>query len=300
MTTHILSIMNHKGGVGKTATTISLADALISQNPNLRILLIDADEQSSLKTVFGVKLKDAEGGLAKVLEENIKPEMATVMVRPRIDLIPSGGRLIRNIETLAQKICHAPLLLRERLGEHVKKYDYVFIDLPPALGQLSSMAASFSDYILIPCAPDMLSLVGARNTIGFFDTLEKQWAGKNYPIAEILGAIPTIMHPSRNLDTDINQQLNELAERVLENGQNMMRGGVVFSGIPNDMKVKTSQVKRKLLSEGFGKSKAYAAYQVLAQEIVAAINERQSIQKSKTIKTKIRKDSLPSPTISLN
>ncbi|MGK5088925.1 ParA family protein [Bdellovibrionota bacterium FG-2] len=282
MNTKIFGIMNHKGGVGKTATTISLADALIAKNPTKRILLIDGDEQSSLKTVFGVKLKDAEGGLAKILIENIKPELATVSVRPRIDLIPSGGRFIRKIEAVSQNLPHAPLLMRERLAEHAKKYDYVLVDLPPALGQISSMTAAFVDYILIPCAPDMLSLVGARNTVGFFDTLELEWAGKGYPIAEILGAIPTMQAPKRNLDTDVAQQLAELADRTTNDGKNFMRGGIVFSGIPSDIKVKTAQVKRKLLSEGFTKSNAYIAYQTVVAEIIEAIEKREEKTETKS------------------
>ena len=66
----VIAVICHKGGVGKTSSTVSLADALAASNPGKRILIVDADEQSNVKTIFAIKMHEAEGGLASVLLDN--------------------------------------------------------------------------------------------------------------------------------------------------------------------------------------------------------------------------------------
>ena len=109
----ILAVMCHKGGTGKTTTTLGLADAF--SNTGRKVLIVDADEQSNIKTIFGIKLQQAEGGLAATLLDNIKPETLAINARPNIDVILSGGRLMREFEKTHSNTPESELLMKKRM-----------------------------------------------------------------------------------------------------------------------------------------------------------------------------------------
>ena len=256
--TKIIAVMAHKGGTGKTITVSSLADQFSAQGK--KVLIIDCDEQSNIKTIFGIKLSTpgAEGGVAAVLLSNIKPEAVTIQVRENIDVILSGGRLMRDFEKTLHSIPDAENLMRRRF-ENVTQYDYILLDTAPALNLCSSNVACYADYVVIPCSPDMLSLVGVKNTVNFLESLEK--SNSDLEVAKLLGVVPTFHDTRRILDSDI---INDL-DRFSDSG--LLQNGVIFGYVRNDIKVKTSQVRKKLLTEAYPKSNAAQDYQALAKSI---------------------------------
>ena len=260
----VIAIMCHKGGTGKTTTVASLADAL-STHSKKKILILDADEQSNIKTIFGIKLQNSEGGLASILLDNVKPESLTCNVREKIDVVLSGGRAMREFEKTHANTPDAELLLKRRF-ENLTGYDFVLIDTPPALSLISTNIVTFADYLLLPCSPDLLAVVGIKNTLNFLENLENHFKLKHTPVAKVLGVIPTLHDGRRNLDMDILDDLQRLADADL------LRGGQVFSPIRSDMKVKTSQVKRRLLSEAFPDAKATQDYATLGKDVLESLS----------------------------
>lgn len=254
-----LAIMCHKGGTGKTTTTLALADAF--SNMGHKVLIIDADEQSNIKTIFGLKLNHSEGGLAAILLENIKPESIAIKVRDKIDVILSGGRLMREFEKAYANAPDAELLMRKRLDK-IDAYDIILIDTPPALSLISINIVAYSDHVLLTCSPDLLALVGVKNTLNFIENIEGVFNKTGINIANVLGIIPTLHDSRRNIDITILDDLHRLKDADL------LKGGTVFSPIRNDIKVKTAQVRRKLLSEAFPSAKATQDYLSVAHEIV--------------------------------
>lgn len=255
----VLAVTCHKGGTGKTTTVAALAD-VFSQHGK-RVLILDADEQSNIKTIFGIKLAQSEGGLAAVLIDNVNPLSLTCRVRENIDVILSGGRFMRDFEKLHVNTPDAEFLLRRRF-EGLNEYDIILVDTPPALSLISTNIVCFSDYLLLPCSPDLLAVVGVKNTLSFIENLESHFKGKSTPIAKILGVIPTMHDGRRNLDMDILDDLHRLEDADL------LRGGRVLPPIRNDIKIKTAQVKRKLLSETFPTAKATEDYAAVGKMIL--------------------------------
>lgn len=257
-----IAILNHKGGVGKTATVSGLASGLKQINSNYKILIIDADEQANIKTIFGIKLKDSEGSLASVLVDNADPNKCVINVREGIDVILSGGRKLRDFNIKLANLPRAEEFMNDRFKE-LQGYDFVLIDCPPALSLISSNVVLYADYVLIPTAPDLLSIVATKATITFLDELDSLFGHA----AKVLGAVPTMHDTRRNMDLDVIDDLERLADSGL------LKNGKCFSEIRMDAKFKTAQVRRKLIHEAFPKSNVAKDYTRLSEEIIKKIKE---------------------------
>lgn len=155
----ILSVANHKGGVGKTATTRALGDVLASLG--LRVLMIDSDHQGSLSLSCGVK--NANPCLANVFQvagrDPLPLSKVVVNISKRLDLVPSSLALAA-AETEIVSRPGREFILADALNEVKGAYDIVLIDCPPALGQLVINALCATDSVLIPSPAQPVDLAG--------------------------------------------------------------------------------------------------------------------------------------------
>ncbi len=171
----IVSIINNKGGVGKTTTSINLSNCLVINGKT--VLLVDADPQAHSSRGLGVRIKSEQETLKDVLsikadqlyklfyEKNIK-DIIIHAKRRGLDLVPSDTKLSDVIE----KLYRTNSLYREdfllRCLEPVKfDYDYIIIDCPPGLGVLAINAIKASDFVLIPCEMSRGSLDGIADLL---------------------------------------------------------------------------------------------------------------------------------------
>ena len=242
-----------------------------------KTLLIDADEQSNIRTTLGLKPLSIEAGLSSILLNDLDPKSIAVNVRKNIDVILSGGRSIKDFDKTYSNAPDAELIMRRRF-EKLMDYDYVVIDCPPSLSLILSNVVAFADYLIIPCAPDLLSLVGVKNTINFLDNLKEHFLKKGLPMAKVAGVVPTMQELRRNIDRGIIDDLMSLADH------DRLSGGIVFDPIKSETKVKTSQFKKKFLSECFPGSQATLGYQKLAEDFVALVkNNRTTKSRNKLV-----------------
>ena len=156
---HIISVINHKGGVGKTTSTANIGAGL-----NLlkkKVLIVDIDPQANLTRHFGV---------SKTLEQSIfgalKNEYALPIenIKPGFDLSPSHEDMIA-WEKLVLDEPGRELFLRDVLETVKSKYDYIIIDCPPSLNLLPVNALSASHSILITVEPSLFSIEGMSNIL---------------------------------------------------------------------------------------------------------------------------------------
>ncbi len=154
-----LAIFNHKGGTGKTTTSVSIAAGLAARG--VRVLLVDTDSQGNVGVSLGVK---AEKTLYHVLVMGVSPRDAAVRVRPNLDLIVSNETLAAAELYLAGRQ-NRDRILRERLISAFDDYDIVMLDCSPSLSLMNQNALVVADGILVPVACDFLSLVGVRQVI---------------------------------------------------------------------------------------------------------------------------------------
>jgi len=180
----IISVLNQKGGTGKTTTSIHLAMALGQRGFNT--LLLDNDPQGSV----GVSLRLEPNRLSDVLLS--KSSLASALMAKDSVKVLTGGKDLLEVENrlhLHPEIL--PSLYREKLADISSTY--TIIDMAPSRSQLNRAALFYCDAALIPVACDYLSLVGVRDIIEFIDDVNRE---RQIPI-RIQSILPT-MYDSRS------------------------------------------------------------------------------------------------------
>ncbi len=150
----VISISNQKGGVGKTTTTGAIAAGF--KIKGFKVLCVDLDSQSNLSFSAGAETEDCPT-IYEVLKDEVKTSFS-IQRTESFDIIASNI-LLSGIE-LEFTQTGREFLLKEALSSVKDKYDYIFIDTPPALSILTVNAFTASDYIIIPMLSDIFSLQG--------------------------------------------------------------------------------------------------------------------------------------------
>lgn len=163
MSAVIIAVVNQKGGVGKTTTTVNLSAALSVLNQ--KILLIDLDPQanssSGLGLSFSSKLNTIYHALSKLNPVN---ECITKTNIPNLDIIASDSNLsAAEVELVSLK--RREYLLKDLLKELEKIYDYIIIDCPPSLNLLTVNALCAASELIIPMQCEFFSLSGLSSLL---------------------------------------------------------------------------------------------------------------------------------------
>jgi len=154
---HIISVINHKGGVGKTTSTANIGAGLSLLKK--KVLMIDIDPQANLTRHFGI---------SKTLEESIygalnnEYPLPIINIKKGLEIVPSHQNLIG----WEKKVSDEPgreLFLKEIIEPVADKYDYILIDCPPSLNLLPVNALSVSQSILVTVEPSLFSIEGMSN-----------------------------------------------------------------------------------------------------------------------------------------
>lgn len=192
-----ISIINHKGGTGKTTTTINLGGALAAQG--FRVLLIDFDAQGSLSYALGID--DSKATIADCILGDADMQQV-LQRREMMDILPAG-RALADVELAIARADGRMNHLRDFLAG-LDRYDFTLIDCPPSLSLLTLNALNASDYILVPMQMDVLALRGLESML---DTL-KDIKPFN-PGLEVLGVLPIMVTPSRKIYGEIMGYITE-------------------------------------------------------------------------------------------
>jgi chromosome partitioning protein len=194
-----LAIFNHKGGTGKTTTSVSIAAGLAARGA--RVLLVDTDSQGNVAVSLGVK---AERSLYHVLVMGLKAEGAVVPVRPNLDLIVSNETLAAAELYLAGRQ-NRDRVLRDRLAPLFDAYDVIVLDCSPSLSLMNQNALVTADGVLVPVACDFLSLVGVRQVI---KTVKNVNTLLHHPV-QIYGVLPTFYDARARICRDAVETMTE-------------------------------------------------------------------------------------------
>ncbi|MDA0803887.1 MAG: AAA family ATPase, partial [Planctomycetota bacterium] len=159
----IAAILNQKGGVGKTTTTVNLGAAMAQMGK--KVLLVDLDPQSNLSMHLGHEPCDDAPSVREVLSDpSARVKDVIVKARKTLHLLPSTTELALAEGELAM-IDGMHFRLRDKLSAVRKDYDVILIDCPPSLGVLTVNALVASQEIIVPIVPQYLALRGLENLV---------------------------------------------------------------------------------------------------------------------------------------
>lgn len=247
---HIVSVVNQKGGVGKTTTSMNLAAYLAHLGKY--VLLVDLDPQGNATSGFGHDIQSLPGTYEALSEVERAKDFVVTTAHEGLALLPGNPNLagaqveLVNEFNRERKLHQALLALRN-------DYDYIIIDNPPSLGLLTINGLVASDSVLVPVQAEYYALEGLGQLMQTVNLVRENIK----PELAIMGAVITMFDPRTNLS---NQVLQELYKHF--------PGKIFRSVIPRSVRLAEAPSFGKSILHYDPDSKAAKAYERLAREFL--------------------------------
>ena len=207
MARSIISVINQKGGVGKTTTVINLATALAIKGK--KILVIDLDPQGNATTGLGKSNNEEEKSIYNVLigKKSIQSAIQESTV-PGLDLIGSNVNL-SGLEVETANDSNRAFLLKEilkkEISSNLEKYENIFIDCPPSLSLLTVMSLVSAEELLIPLQTEFFALEGISQLVKTIDRIKMNLN----PDLAIRGVLLTMFDKRNKLSLQVDSEARE-------------------------------------------------------------------------------------------
>ncbi len=244
----IVAVLNQKGGVGKTTTTINLAAALVKQGRS--VLIIDLDPQANATSGLAINKSALKHSVYDVLVSDVSPQDTILQTRIEgLSLLPATTELAAAEQELVG-VSSREQVLKNALETVV--YDYILIDCPPSLGLLSINALAAAHTVLIPVQTEFYALEGLGLLM---QTIQRVQAGLN-PALSLLGVAMTMVDAR-----------NALSGQVVAEVKKHFGAYVFETYIPRNVKLAEAPSFGKTIFEHDKWSKGARAYKALAKEV---------------------------------
>jgi chromosome partitioning protein len=250
----VIAVLNQKGGVGKTTTTVNVAAYMAKQGK--KVLLIDLDPQGNATSGLGINKLELNKTMFNALVDQAKLEDIVIESSIKnLNILPANADLA-GVEVQLAAVSGRESRLRTFLANSAYQYDIVLIDCPPSLGLLTVNALAASSDVLIPVQTEYYAMEGLGQLIQVIQRIQQ---GLN-PTLQILGVVMT-MYDSR---TSLSEQVKSEIIRVF--------GDLVFKTVvPRNVRLAEAPSHGKPVMEYDKWSKGARAYKNLTKEVLTRV-----------------------------
>lgn len=246
-----VSIINQKGGVGKTTTAVNLGSFL---SKNHKVLIIDADKQGNLSSNFNVETSEA----SNVYDLFTKRDTEPVVINENLHVIPADGDMA-GIDFRIQNELSREMILKKSLDKFKGSYDYCIIDCPPDINLVTINALSCSDGLIIPLNLDFFGSKGITAMVKF--------------IKDLRGAINPQLSIYGILITSYDKRLTVSKQGLLDFEEQGAIDALFKSKIRTNTAIPLSQENRKSIFDYDPKSNGAKDYGEFGEEFLLKMKE---------------------------
>jgi chromosome partitioning protein len=274
----IIALMNQKGGVGKTTTSVNLGAALAEQGK--RVLMIDLDPQAHLTINYGVNPTPDVLSLYSVLVEDRSILESVRGVGQNLALVP-GSIDLAAAEMELVSVIGRETLLKQRLEAAQHDFDFILLDCPPSLGLLTINALAVSREVIIPMQPHFLALQGVGKLLETVALVNR----RINPALKVSGIVLTMFDSQTKLSSEV---LSDLSSFI---------SGAAGKNLPwSDARIFKTRIRRNIKlaeSPSFGQtilqydtaSHGATDYRALGREVLEMFAPKLSVTVDAALKT---------------
>lgn len=251
MAIEIISIVNQKGGVGKTTTSVNLGAYLQERGKNT--LIIDFDPQGNATSAFEIDKIKLENSIYDLLVNDV--EMKDIIIKKdkkTPDVCPTNINLAGAEIELVSAMSRETILARG-IQQIADEYDIIIIDCPPSLGLLTINALTASTCVIVPIQGEYYALEGLTQLVDTINLVKKQLNPELY----IMGVVITMYDPR-----------TQLTKQVTEEVKNYFGEKVFSTVIPRNVRLAEAPSFGKTILEYDSRSRGARAYRNLAIELI--------------------------------
>ena len=243
----ILCVANQKGGVGKTTTAVNLADGLAKAG--CRTLLVDLDPQCNATSGLGIEPTDSH---PLVSQRAAAQSRCVTDGNPDLELLP-GSRNFQGRRSAGRRQYSHAATLSQHLASGLSAYDFVLIDCPPSLGQLTQTALASSTEVLMPIQCEYFAMEGLTQMIDVI----RQVMDRQPNRLQFGGIVLTMYDPSLELTHEVDSEVRDFF------------GEIVFrTVIPRDVAVSEAPSHGHSVIDYAPRSRGTRAYVELCMEVL--------------------------------
>ncbi|MDD3890971.1 MAG: ParA family protein [Bacteroidales bacterium] len=246
---NIISIINNKGGTGKTTTVLNLAAALAKKKQ--RVLMVDLDSQCNLSSAFGAN--GTEQGVGELLVGKVDIN-SVIIPNGKLSLIPANEKLL-DYEFLLNNEPGREYMLREQLEKVANDFDFILIDCPPSLGTLSTNSLVAASHFIVPMQAENFAFIGLDRIMLISEKVKKRMN----PSLDLGGILFVKLAPRTKFSQAVIQSLSD----------NQNFAGKIFNTyIRQDISLMESGAFKQNIFDYAPKSRGAHDYSDLAKEIL--------------------------------
>jgi chromosome partitioning protein len=247
----VIAVVNQKGGVGKTTTSVNLAAFIANKGKN--VLLIDIDPQGNASSGFGIDKKKIEQTTYDVLINQIPIEEVIVPSgRNRLSICPANidlaGAEVELVNTVSRETC-----LRQAIDSIRQNFDFILMDCPPSLGLLTVNALTAADSLIVPIQGEYYALEGLTQLMETVSIVKRTTNSE----LTVFGVVVTMFDARTQLSHQVASEVRKYF------------GDKVFRTIiPRNVRLSEAPSFGQSILEYDPKSKGAESYDALAREVI--------------------------------